>query len=532
MKRRSFIEFLGLATTGIIVAPGIMSCQSDVDQSHSNDQNHSEKKESFLIPGILPSTEDAVILSEGLAYSILIKWGDQINDQQYFGFNNDFTQFLPIDDEKAILWVNHEYIDPRFISGENWKQNRTKEVIAKELKEVGGSFIGLKKDGEHWRFDPNFKGNQRIDGHTLIPFNWDEPIFQQTAAMGTLANCSGGRTPWGSILTCEENYDSYYGERLDDGGFYPSYAAWETQFPNPPEHYGWVVEVNPTTFEAQKHVALGRFAHECACLKELEDGRLVVYSGDDAKNEHLYKFIGSKPGSLKEGILYVADTSNGKWISMDIDEQPVLQQNFKNQTEVLTYCRRAAKLLGATPLDRPEDIEIDPITGDVFIALTNNQAKGNYHGSILKISESNLQYDGFSFDADVFLAGGEETGFACPDNLMFDTKGNLWFTSDISGGDTSLPEYAAYGNNGLFVVPRSGEQAGKVIQMASAPIDAEFTGPCLSDDQKTLFLSVQHPGEYSPSLSELSSHWPEGGNATPKPSVICITGELLEQITG
>ena len=184
------------------------------------------------------------------------------------------------------------------------------------------------------------------------------------------------------------------------------------------------------------------------------------------------------------------------------------------------------------PLDRPEDIEIDPINGNVIVSLTNNKPKENYHGQILKIEEKGAQHNSLSFSSDIHIAGGEDTGFSCPDNLAFDLAGNLWFTSDISGGSMNKEPYLAFKNNGLFVVLRSGKQAGKVIQIASAPTDAEFTGPWFSPDGKSLFLSVQHPGERSRSLEELSSHWPNGGNEIPRPSVIVIQGALLEQIQG
>ena len=107
--------------------------------------------------------------------------------------------------------------------------------------------------------------------------------------------------------------------------------------------------------------------------------------------------------------------------------------------------------------------------------------------------------------------------------------GNLWFTSDITGSKLNTPTYEKFGNNGLFVLLRNGDQAGQIIQIASAPVEAEFTGPCFSPDWKTLFLSVQHPGEKSTSLNNLTSTWPKkkGG---PRPSVITITGKLLTQI--
>ena len=210
----------------------------------------------------------------------------------------------------------------------------------------------------------------------------------------------------------------------------------------------------------------------------------------------------------------------------------MLQKKFKNQTEVLIHLREAARMLGGTPLDRPEDIEIDPVNGNVLVALTNNTTVNNYFGSILKIEETDGKHDSLTFKSDTYLAGGEETGFACPDNMAFDRAGNLWFTSDMSGSAMHKKPYTAFKNNGLFVVPRSGDQAGEVIQIASAPRDAELTGPWFSPDGKTLFLSVQHPGENSTSLTNLTSNWPLGGIEMPKPAVVTIQGPALEQLQG
>ncbi|MDX1409709.1 MAG: DUF839 domain-containing protein, partial [Saprospiraceae bacterium] len=128
------------------------------------------------------------------------------------------------------------------------------------------------------------------------------------------------------------------------------------------------------------------------------------------------------------------------------------------------------------------------------------------------------------------LAGGEETGFACPDNLAFDLAGNLWFTSDISGSKMHAEPYTTFKNNGLVLVPRIGKQAGQVLQIASAPRDAELTGPWFAPDGETLFLSVQHPGELTTSLDNMTSHWPEGGTSMPKPAVVAITGTMMRTI--
>ena len=267
-------------------------------------------------------------------------------------------------------------------------------------------------------------------------------------------------------------------------------------------------------------------------MYELEDKRVVAYSGDDKTDEFLYKFISSTPGSLKEGTLYVADTINGKWLSLDWESQPVLKEKFKDQTEVLIRAREAARLLGATELNRPEDIEIDPITGNVLVALTNNYGKKDFHGSILKVEETDGKFDSLTFKASTYLAGGEENGFSCPDNLAFDMSGNLWITSDMSGSAMNKENspYIPFKNNSLFVVPRYGKDEGKVIRVASAPRDAELTGPWFSPDGKTLFLSVQHPGEQTIDLENPTSKWPFDEDQIPKPAVVAITGDLIEKM--
>jgi secreted PhoX family phosphatase len=179
-------------------------------------------------------------------------------------------------------------------------------------------------------------------------------------------------------------------------------------------------------------------------------------------------------------------------------------------------------MVGATPLNRPEDIEIDPKTGNIFISLTNNFAVGDYMGKILKIVEKNGDPLSLDFEASTFLMGGKNTGFASPDNLAFDNSGNLWMVTDITGSLIGKDPFTPFGNNGLFKIPLSGPNAGSAIQMGSAPNEAELTGPSFSPDYKTLFLSVQHPGEKSKSLQQLTSHWPQGGDSIPSSAVVAI----------
>lgn len=548
-SRRKFISFLGKASIGAaIVPPFLMSCGNTTSPSSALKDISSEDLErlkNFILKGIDPSDKDDLLLANGLDYHVITKWGDKISEKDYFGFNNDFTCFIPFNEEQpkdGLLWVNHEYASTLFVAGFHFRdyknplEHRTITQVDKEMYNVGGSIIRIKEENGKWKMVENDKHNRRITGQTPIPFNWDTPIKGASSAIGTNSNCSGGITPWNTFLSCEENYDNLYGETVYDENNtpkkVPSWLGWERFHNYPPEHYGWVVEIDPTTGEAQKHVALGRFAHECCTVYEMEDKRVVAYTGDDKVNEHVYKFVSSKPGSLKEGILYVADTINGKWLALDWKTQPVLQQKFKGQTEVLIRAREAAKLLGATELNRPEDIEIDPISGNIFITLTNNSGKKDFHGSILKIEETDGKFDALTFKASTYKAGGEENGFSCPDNLAFDLSGNLWMTSDMSGWSMNKEDgpYMPFKNNGLFVIPRYGKDAGKVVQVASAPRDAELTGPWFSPDGKTLFLSVQHPGEQTRSLEEPTSKWPFDDDNIPKPAVVAIQGDLIEKM--
>jgi len=545
-SRKKFISFLGKVTLGVtVIPPFLMSCGNTSTPIKLGELSNVqlERLKTLSLEGLTSTDEDDLVLTKGLDYHTIIKWNDKISNKDTFGFNCDFTCFIPLDPKNpndGLLWVNHEYINTLFVSGYNYrdpKQSRTKQQVDKEMYNVGGSIVRIRKENGKWKIVHNDPHNRRITAKTPIKFNWDKPIKGKTTAIGTLANCSGGITPWNTFLTCEENYDGFYGDiEYDENNNptkIPSYGyGWDNFYDYPSEHYGWVVEIDPTLGMAKKHIALGRFAHECCTLFQLNDNRVVAYTADDKNDEHLYKFVSSKPNSLKEGTLYVADMQNGKWLALDWKNQAKLKSKFKDQTEVLIRAREASKLLGATELNRPEDIEIDPITGNIFVSLTNNKPKGDYHGSILKIEEKNGAFDSLTFHASTYIAGGEESGFSCPDNLAFDFSGNLWLTSDMSGSSMNKIDspYMPFKNNSLFVIPRHGNEAGKVIRVASAPRDAELTGPWFAPDGKSLFLSVQHPGERTTHLNNPTSKWPFDEDNIPKPSVVAITGDLIEKM--
>ncbi len=528
-SRRQFLKFVSSQTTLVGLSPLLLNTLSACTQSPNL----------ALFEGLDPSFDDQLRLASGLKYEVLIRWGDKINQKgETFGFNNDFTCYFPLEDKKdeGLLWVNHESIIPEFIHNKNTASlRRSINEIIKEQEAVGGSILHVKKLKNQWSVQTGSSLNRRIHGRTKIPFSHGYSIQGSQTAVGTIANCAGGLTPWGSFLTSEENYDTFYGEALMLNGKRSVHTFdkfnWWKHFPLPPEHYGWIVEIDPMTGKAEKQVLLGRAPHEGATVATTKKGQAVVYMGEDREGGFIYKFV-SKAKNFKSGTLYAADTSKGRWLALDIEKDANLKKHFKTQLEVLTYAHQSAEIVGATPQDRPEDIEIHPKTGDVFISLTKNSKNDNLYGSLLKITESN-DHDSLVFASSTWISGGLESGMACPDNLCFDKKGNLWVTTDMSEKDIGKKAYKQFGNNGLFYIPLSGQGAGVPILVATAPKDAELTGPWFSPDFKTLFLSVQHPGSSGKKhMQSPTSTWPDGPGQLPKSSVVTIQGPLFDQLMG
>ncbi len=326
--------------------------------------------------------------------------------------------------------------------------------------------------------------------------------------------------------------------------------------PNEPFRFGWVVEVDPydPTFVPRKRTALGRFRHEGATVVVARDGRVVVYSGDDARFEYVYKFVSSKPYRptdrdhnltlLDEGTLYVAKfhpDGTGEWLPLVFGHGPLTPENgFHSQADVLLNTRGAADLLGATKMDRPEDIEASPVTGTVYVVCTNNTRRTasqvdpanprpiNRHGHVLELFEAGGDHAATHFRWQIFLLCGNprdpDTYFAgypkekvspisCPDNIVFDRAGNLWIATD------GQPRTLGY-NDALHVVPVAGPERGRVRQFLSGPIGCEICGPEFTPDFRTLFVAIQHPGEGSP-LAQTPSRWPDGV-LPPRPSVVAV----------
>ena len=496
---------------------------------------------------ISPSTLDDIVVPSGYRYNVVRVYGDEIAAGQPFGYNADFIGYLPIDlldggrsSRDGLLWVNHEYPAPLLQYGYTGGPKNA-EQIRLERNSVGGSIFRVQRQSNGtWSFVSDAL-NRRITGFTPAlltgPVAGSAYVNGVTEATGSVGNCSGGLTPWGTVLSCEENVDGY-GEPLEDDG-----SGWDESYI--PQQHGWIVEVDPfnASSSPRKHTALGRFRHENAAVTVSPSGRVVVYMGDDLIDAIVYKFVtdgaydpANREANLKlleSGKLYAANFQSGTWVLLDYNAQEALRTAeddegnllFAGQADVLADATAAALVLRATPTDRPEDIEVHPRTGQVYIAFTNNANHGNFHGQIVRLSEGEGGPEATGFEWEFFATGGPQSGFSSPDNLVFDAYGNLWMVTDISSSRVATGIYEFQGNNAMFYFATEGADAGRAYQFASGPNQAELTGPFWTPDGSTMFLSVQHPGEELESLEALSSHWPNlNGDPLPRPGVVAITG--------
>lgn len=520
-----------------------------------------------------------------------------------FGFNSDFIAFLPLpygsgSSNHGLLCVNHEYTAARsMFRGMNFYNapfRINKDQVDVEQMAHGHSVVEIRKDAESNTWEPVIGGtyNRRYNaavtkislkgpaaGHTRMRTSADQ---EGKTVIGTFANCAGGVTPWGSVLFCEENFEKYFTENFSGTmeeanhtryrigkklwyGWHRFYDRYDTAKElNEPNRYGWVIEYDP--YDPQrlpmKRTALGRFSHETATTALAPDGRVVVYSGDDGYSEYLYRFVSSGKyapdnreknfGLLDEGTLSVARfKADGKleWLPLVYGTGQLTEENgFSSQADVVIEARRAGDIVGATPMDRPEGIAINPHTGRVYVSLTFNYKRKpeevnpansrpyNYYGQIIELLPPDADHAADAFEWNIFLLGGDpkwpqdgasyqspvsENGWlACPDNLAVDPSGRLWVTTDCQ------PRYIDK-NDSVYAVETSGERRGATRLFFNCPFGSEATGPCFTPDGKTLFLSIQNPGDNQFTYAEFDlfhSRWPDFQNdMPPRPSVIAIT---------
>jgi uncharacterized protein len=572
------------------------------------------------------SSDDTIHLPEGYTYDVLVPWGTPLfpggpawkkdgsntatEQAQQVGFNHDGMHFFPLGNgpernRRGLLVLNHEYTDANQIYSEAIGRTITddalgREKVAKALAAHGVTVVEVRKGSDgRWAHVPGSPFNRRITGTTPMAFSGpvsaDHPMLQSqigNPVMGTLNNCAHGYTPWGTYLTCEENWNGYFGtddpawtpdalqERygVTKNGFGYTWHKAEARFDlakNSKElnRFGWVVEIDPmdSTSTPVKRTALGRIKHEGATFTE-QNGRAVVYSGDDENGDYLYKYVSAEPwrktiakgkSPLDEGTLYAAqfsDDGKGTWLPLVHGMGPLTTANgWVDQADVLIRTRMAADALGATRLHRPEWVDVNERTGDVYVTLTNGSINNaaavnsgrtaNNYGHIVRFREAGNVHKPTAFVWDVFLFAGDpaypavsglkvpedQPLFGSPDGIWVDDDGLVWIQTDISNSSQNLASrgYDRIGNNQMLV---ANPDTGDIRRFLTGPRGCEVTGVIVTPDQTTMFVNIQHPGESttfwntqpgnaapSPANPRTVSNWPDQDPAgRPRPATIVI----------
>ncbi|MEM6886892.1 MAG: PhoX family phosphatase [Pseudomonadota bacterium] len=557
----------------------------------------------FAFDQITTSTADDVMVPQGYKVDVMMRWGDPMwsdapefdhatrgtaeSQARAFGDNTDGMDVFA-HDGKTLLVVNNEYTNRAIIalSADDDGQITDEGDIAKGMMAHGVSIVEISKADGVWQLVKDSPYNRRITpmsemeltgpaaGHDLLKTAADPT---GTKSLGTWNNCGNGVTPWGTYLACEENFNGYfsapedpehevsaelqrYGISARDWGY--NWALIEERYdvskhPNEPNRAGYVVEIDPTnpTATPKKRTALGRFKHENAEAVVNNDGRVVVYMGDDERGEFIYRYVSNgvyAPGAptdslLDDGILFVAtfsDEGTGTWVPLTPETTGM------HLAEIHIHSRQAASAVGATTMDRPEWISANPNAPEIYCCLTNNKNRGvkanaggdetpvngpnpraeNNYGQIVRWRPDGGDHaaDGFTWDLYVIAGnptvhddayGGSENVnadnmFNSPDGLAFDSNGLVWIQTD--GNYKNDGDFAGQGNNQMLA---GDPVTGEIRRFMVGPNECEITGLTWSADRRTMFVGIQHPGERG------DSHWPEGGDATPRSAIIAVTRE-------
>jgi secreted PhoX family phosphatase len=549
-----------------------------------------------------PSTADTVRVPEGYVAEVIAAWGEPVGipgampawrpdasdsaaeQALQLGMHHDGIHFYPLDgSRRGLLVLNHEYVDDGLLHTDGLKTWSAGKV-AKAQAAHGIAVVEVAQQGGRWQLVRPSRFARRITATT--PFSVGGPAaghaLMRTAAdptgrtvLGTFANCGAGMTPWGTFLSGEENFQGYFStadkptahERrwgLRKASWYRWFEHDErfdtVRHPNEPHRFGWIVEVDPTdpTSTPVKRTALGRAVHEGAWVAVTRDGRAVVYSGEDAVFEYIYKFVSRdriRPAGnglsaaqanrelLDHGTLYVARfdaDGRGQWIPLLHGQGPLTPANgFADPGEVLIKARQASDLLGATRMDRPEWLAIDPTSRWVHCTLTNNSQRGadnrpgvdaanpranNTMGHIIRWREDG-DFDGLGFEWNHLVLAGDPANeraeargnvrgdaFANPDGIAFDPRGVLWVQTDMGPRAMNRGEMARLGNNQMLALD---PVTGEMRRFLTGPVNCEITGAAWTPDARTMFINVQHPGESpgsrsDPDQPDRHSSWPEG----------------------
>jgi secreted PhoX family phosphatase len=594
LSRRGFMGVMTFGLGSFLVGTSVMTRMAEAATDR------------FGFDGIAAATDDTVLLPDGFEWHSVVHWGDPLfsdapdfdaatrltaeSQLRSFGDNNDGMSVFS-DGNRSVLVANNEYINEMHIWGNRGKTDaegkmvfgpETDDDVTKGMAAHGVSIAEIALGEGGWQIVKDSPVNRRITamtemaltgpaaGHALVQTKADPA---GTKVLGTWNNCGNGQTPWGTYLTCEENFNGYFhapeGTEVSDemaryGVSTDSRYGWErvdprfdlTVEPNEANRHGYVVEIDPfdPASVPKKRSALGRFKHENADVVVARDGRVVVYLGDDERGEFLYRFVsagryaagGDNHDLLADGTLFAATFTpdgRGQWMALTPETTGM------EAAEIAVHTRQAASKVGATTMDRPEWVASNPRRVESYVALTNNsrresgktnaggdkmEADGgpnprdkNVYGQILRWVPDNGDHAADAFGWDLFALAGNPTVhqdanagspninagnlFNSPDGLMFDDNGMLWIQTD--GNYSNEGDFAGMGNNQMLV---GDPDTGEIRRFLVGPKECEITGHAWSPDRRTLFVGIQHPGE------DGGSSWPGGAGSVPRSGVIAI----------
>jgi len=558
----------------------------------------------FSFEQLAPQTDGTVHVPEGYRWDVLVRWGDPLfsdapawdaatgipteGSDRVFGENTDGMELFNIGG-REILVVNSEYTNNDVNLGTADGLPTSAGDVLRLQNFQGVSVMEIAEGGNGWSVVIDSPFNRRITHNT--PMTLDGPAAGHdllkteadptgTASLGTFNNCGSGRTPWGTYLTCEENFNGYFGATaglpadqtiaagytrygINGTGFDYNYHLFDARFdvsrnPNEPHRAGYVVEIDPSNPDSTpiKRTALGRFKHENAEVVLAPDGRVVVYMGDDERGEFMYKWLSRDvytPGGdtstlLSEGQLFAAkfnDDMTGEWLALTPAATAL------SAAEIAIFTRTAASAVGATTMDRPEWIAVNPTAVEAYCCLTNNSRRGatnsdgalrtnaggdamavnapnpratNDYGQIVRWRPHGDTHAATTFDWDLYVmagnpgvhADGPYAGtaninagnlFNSPDGMQIDTTGLIWIQTD--GDDSNEGDFAGMGNNQMLA---GDPVTGEIRRFLTGPKGSEVTGLTWSSDRRTMFVGIQHPG----------APFPDGDGSLPRSAIIVV----------
>ncbi|MEJ6404333.1 PhoX family protein [Yoonia sp. 2307UL14-13] len=586
ISRRGFLTgVVAFGSGAAVMGTGLLSGTSAQAQAASR----------FGFTPIPIQTDGTVHVPEGYTWHSVARWGDPLfsdaeplsqesaisvdSSDRVFGENTDGMESFVVDGRQVIA-VNHEYVNPAINLPLTEGETTSADDVLTLQNMQGVTVMEVAEGEDGWSIVVDSDLNRRITHNTPMTIAGPaagHPLLQTpddpdgTTALGTMNNCGSGKTPWGTYLTCEENFNGYFGSTDPEAALPEDYVRYGigaesrygyekfdarfdvSQNPNEPRRFGYIVEIDPTdpTSQPIKHTALGRFKHENAAAVLAPDGRVVVYMGDDERGEFMYKYVSNgayTPGGptselLDDGQLYVArfDTDQtGEWVALTPEATGM------DEAEIAIFSRAAGSAVGATTMDRPEWVAVNPIAVEGYCCLTNNSRRGpdftnaggdpafavenspnprdaNRYGQIVRWRPVNDDHAETKFEWDLYVMAGnpkvhddayagsdninEGNLFNSPDGMMFDSTGLVWIQTD--GDDSNEEDFVGMGNNQMLA---GDPVSGQIERFLTGPNGSEVTGLTWSADRRTMFVGIQHP----------AAPFPDGEGQLPRSTVIAV----------